>query len=155
RHRGIARSSGHDRLAHPAGCGRHSGDPLHHCAAGLARESALAGGKGKLAEAAVVLTSLTGIPVSAARMETAAETSTVSPASATNKTSTLRTLFNQRYRTRTLLVSLPWLMMDVGDLRRWPVHACHSRRLAFRILRRRYGGGRVSRCGRQRIDRPF
>ncbi len=28
--------------------------------------------------------------------------------------STLATLFNQRYRTRTLLVSLPWLMMDVA-----------------------------------------
>lgn len=47
-------------------------------------------------------------------METAAETGAFSAASANDKTSTLRTLFSQRYRTRTLLVSLPWLMMDVA-----------------------------------------
>ena len=70
--------------------------------------------KGRIAEAAAVLTSLTGVPVSAARMETAAETGAFSAASANDKTSTLRTLFSQRYRTRTLLVSLPWLMMDVA-----------------------------------------
>ena len=70
--------------------------------------------KGRIAEAAAVLSSLTGVPVSAARMETAAETAAFSAASANDKTSTLRTLFSQRYRTRTLLVSLPWLMMDVA-----------------------------------------
>ena len=70
--------------------------------------------KGRIAEAAAVLSSLTGVPVSAARMETAAETAAFSAGSANHKTSTLRTLFSQRYRTRTLLVSLPWLMMDVA-----------------------------------------
>ena len=70
--------------------------------------------KGRIAEAAAVLSALTGVPVSAARMETAAETGAFSAASANDKTSTLRTLFSQRYRTRTLLVSLPWLMMDVA-----------------------------------------
>jgi MFS transporter, putative metabolite transport protein len=70
--------------------------------------------KGRIAEAAAVLSSLTGVPVSAARTETAAETGAFSPAAANNKTWTLRTLFDQRYRTRTLLVSLPWLMMDVA-----------------------------------------
>jgi MFS transporter, putative metabolite transport protein len=70
--------------------------------------------KGRIAEAAAVLTSLTGVPVSAARMETAVETGAVASAPADHKTSTLLTLFTQRYRTRTLLVSLPWLMMDVA-----------------------------------------
>jgi MFS transporter, putative metabolite transport protein len=70
--------------------------------------------KGQIAEAAAVLSSLTGVHVSAARMETAAETGILATAPAGNKTSTLLTLFSQRYRTRTLLVSLPWLMMDVA-----------------------------------------
>ena len=47
-------------------------------------------------------------------METAAETAAFSAASANDKTSTLRTLFCQRYRTRTLLVSVPWFLMDVA-----------------------------------------
>jgi MFS family permease len=105
--------------------------------------------KGRIAEAAAVLSALTGVPVSAARMETAAETGAFSAASANDKTSTLRTLFSQRYRTRTLLVSLPWLMMDVAT------HARHTRRPALRIRRRRHGGGRVRRRGRQRIDRSI
>jgi putative MFS transporter len=63
--------------------------------------------KGRLAEAAAVLSALSGVPVSAVRMETAAETGALASAPASSKTSTLRTLFGQRYRTRTLLVSLP------------------------------------------------
>jgi len=70
--------------------------------------------KGRLAEAAAVLSALSGVPVSAARMETAAETGALASAPASGKTSTLRALFGERYRTRTLLVSLPWLMMDVA-----------------------------------------
>jgi MFS transporter, putative metabolite transport protein len=70
--------------------------------------------KGRIAEAAAVLSSLTGIPVSAARMEKAAETGMLAAASTGNNAATLPTLFSQRYRTRTLLVSLPWLMMDVA-----------------------------------------
>jgi len=70
--------------------------------------------KGNIAAAAAVLSSLTGIPVSVARKDAASEAVTSSPAAAGNKTSTLATLFNERYRARTLLVSLPWLMMDVA-----------------------------------------
>lgn len=47
-------------------------------------------------------------------MKTAAETGALFPASANNNTSTLRTLFDQRFRTRTLPVSLPWMTMDVA-----------------------------------------
>src|SRR5262249_18380824 len=70
--------------------------------------------KGRIAAAAAVLSSLTGIPVSVARQDAASETVTSSLAAASSKTSTLATLFNERYRVRTLLVSLPWLMMDVS-----------------------------------------
>jgi MFS family permease len=69
--------------------------------------------KGRLAEAAAVLSMLTGVAVSVARMETAVETGALAAAPA-EKRSTLPTLFAPRYRTRTLLVSLPWLMMDVA-----------------------------------------
>jgi len=69
---------------------------------------------GRIAEAAAVLSRLTGISVSPARMETAADVAARSRAAASRKSSTLVTLFDQRYRTRTLLVSLPWLMMDVA-----------------------------------------
>ena len=70
--------------------------------------------KGRLAEAAAVLSALSGVAVSAVRMEAAAETGALAAAPASHKASTLPTLFGQRYRTRTLLVSLPWLMMDVA-----------------------------------------
>ena len=77
----------------------------------VCRRSALAGGKRQDRRGS---SSLTGVPVSAARMEKAAETGTLAAASAGKKTATLPMLFSQRYRTRTLLVSLPWLMMDVA-----------------------------------------
>jgi MFS transporter, putative metabolite transport protein len=70
--------------------------------------------KSRIAEAAAVLSRLTGVPVSSANMATAADIGTPSAATVSRRPSTLATLFNQRYRTRTLLVSLPWLMMDVA-----------------------------------------
>ena len=70
--------------------------------------------KGRIAEAAAVLSRLTGVPVSFASMETAAASAVRSAGAAGRQSSTLATLFNQRYRMRTLLVSLPWLMMDVA-----------------------------------------
>lgn len=70
--------------------------------------------KGMIAEAAAVLSRLTGMPVSAARMETAAGVGKVSPQTPSRKKSSYLTLFSARYRTRTVLVSLPWLMMDVA-----------------------------------------
>jgi MFS transporter, putative metabolite transport protein len=70
--------------------------------------------KGRIAAAAAVLSALTGIPVSVARKDAASEAVTSSLAAASNKTSTLATLFDERYRVRTLLVSLPWLLMDVA-----------------------------------------
>jgi MFS family permease len=68
--------------------------------------------KGKLAEAATVLSRLTNIPVSVARLED-------SPGAASARTRAaeplgLAALFNPRYRIRTLLVSVPWLLMDVA-----------------------------------------
>ena len=70
--------------------------------------------KGRIAEAAAVLSRLTGVPVSSSSMATAVDVGTRPPATMSRRPSTLATLFNQRYRTRTLLVSLPWLMMDVA-----------------------------------------
>jgi MFS family permease len=67
--------------------------------------------KGRMAEAASVLSALTGVPVAAVQMNAASE---ASPAAVSNTTSTLGTLFNARFRMRTLLVSLPWVMMDVA-----------------------------------------
>jgi hypothetical protein len=64
--------------------------------------------KGELAEAAKVLSRLVNAPVPLMRLE-ASESST----SAT-KSLGFAALFSPRYRTRTLLVSLPWLLMDVA-----------------------------------------
>ena len=68
--------------------------------------------KGKLAEAAQVLSHLTNTPVSMTRLEDSASAST-SPTGATRSLG-FATLFSPRYRTRTSLVSIPWLMMDVA-----------------------------------------
>jgi len=68
--------------------------------------------KGQLAEAAEVLSRLTNIPVSLARLEDSASTPTVQARVA--KPPRFATLFTPHYRTRTLLVTLPWLMMDVA-----------------------------------------
>ena len=68
--------------------------------------------KGQLAEAAKVLSRLTNTPVSATRFEGSAGAAT-SPVEAT-KPLGIAALFSPRYRTRTLLVSIPWLLMDVA-----------------------------------------
>jgi MFS transporter, putative metabolite transport protein len=68
--------------------------------------------KGRLADAASVLSHLTSIPVSLARMEMAK--TAAPPKQALPKTLGMSALFGPRYRVRTLLVSLPWLMMDVA-----------------------------------------
>jgi len=68
--------------------------------------------KGQLAEAAEVLSRLTNIPVSLARLEDSASTPTLQARGA--KPPGFATLFTPHYRTRTLLVTLPWLMMDVA-----------------------------------------
>ncbi len=70
--------------------------------------------KGMIAEAAAVLSRLTGMAVSAASVQTAAGVGKRSPQAASRRKSPFAALFDQRYRTRTLLVSLPWLMMDVA-----------------------------------------
>jgi MFS family permease len=70
--------------------------------------------KGKIAEAAVVLSRLTGMPVSSAVLRAAVAVGTPSPQIARHRKPSFATLFDPRYRTRTLLVSLPWLMMDVA-----------------------------------------
>jgi MFS family permease len=70
--------------------------------------------KGMIAEAAVVLTRLTGMPVSSAVLRAAVAVGTPTPQIARRRKPTFATLFDSRYRTRTLLVSLPWLMMDVA-----------------------------------------
>jgi MFS transporter, putative metabolite transport protein len=68
--------------------------------------------KGRLAEAAKVLSRLINTPVSATRLEDSAS-GTVSPAEAI-KPLGFAALFGSRYRMRTLLVSIPWLLMDVA-----------------------------------------
>jgi MFS transporter, putative metabolite transport protein len=68
--------------------------------------------KGKLAEAAEVLARLTNIPVSLARLEESASAPTLRTQVA--KPPGFATLFTSHYRTRTLLVTLPWLMMDIA-----------------------------------------
>jgi len=68
--------------------------------------------KGKLAEAAKVLSRLTNAPVSLARVEDAESVATLRTSA--TKSLGFSALFSPRYRTRTLLVSIPWLMMDVA-----------------------------------------
>jgi hypothetical protein len=68
--------------------------------------------KGRLAEAAKVLSQLTNTLVSATRLEDSSSVTT-SPAE-TTKPLGFAALFSPRYRTRTLLVSIPWLLMDVA-----------------------------------------
>ena len=77
--------------------------------------------KGMIAEAAVVLSRLTGMPVSSAVLRAAVAIPTPSLPRArgtegrgNGRKPTFATLLDPRYRTRTLLVSLPWLMMDVA-----------------------------------------
>jgi MFS transporter, putative metabolite transport protein len=68
--------------------------------------------KGRLAEAAKVLSQLTNTLVSATRLEDSSSVTT-SPAE-TTKPLGFAALFSPCYRTRTLLVSIPWLLMDVA-----------------------------------------
>ena len=68
--------------------------------------------KGQLAEAAKVLSRLTNTSVSTTRFEGSASAA-ASPVEAT-KPLGIAALFGPRYRTRTLLVSIPWLLMDVA-----------------------------------------
>ena len=65
--------------------------------------------KGRLAEAAKVLSRLTRTPVSVTRLENS-ESAAIAPI----KSLGFAALFSPRYRTRTLLESVPWLMMDVA-----------------------------------------
>ncbi len=70
--------------------------------------------KGLFAQAAAVLSRLTGLAVSAARMEPAAgHAAPASPSPPGNDLSLLM-LFDARYRARTVLVSLPWFLMDIA-----------------------------------------
>lgn len=68
--------------------------------------------KGRLVEAASVLSHLTSVPVSLARAEM--PPNPVTPKAGLAQSLGITALFGPRYRTRTLLVSLPWLMMDVA-----------------------------------------
>jgi len=68
--------------------------------------------KGRLAEAAAVLSRLTGVNISLAQREVAQAGATPEEQSA--KAPGIAALFAPRYRLRTLLVALPWLMMDVA-----------------------------------------
>jgi MFS transporter, putative metabolite transport protein len=68
--------------------------------------------KGRFAEAAKVLSRLTNVSVSLGRMEDTE--STVTSRTSTTKPLGFAALFSPRYRTRTLLVSVPWMMMDVA-----------------------------------------
>jgi MFS family permease len=68
--------------------------------------------KGQLAEAAEALSRFTNIPLSLARLEDSASVPTLRARVA--KPPGFTTLFTPHYRTRTLLVTLPWLMMDVA-----------------------------------------
>ncbi|MGA7013237.1 MAG: MFS transporter [Pseudolabrys sp.] len=65
--------------------------------------------KGRLAEAAKVLSRLTRTPASVTRLENS-ESAAIAPI----KSLGFAALFSPRYRTRTLLESVPWLMMDVA-----------------------------------------
>ncbi|HEY6383863.1 MAG TPA: MFS transporter [Pseudolabrys sp.] len=64
--------------------------------------------KGELAEAAKVLSRLINAPVPLTRLEVSER------ATPATKSLGFAALFSPRYRTRTLLVSLPWLLMDVA-----------------------------------------
>ncbi len=68
--------------------------------------------KHRLREAAAVLSHLTGIPASLAGMETVAKEAPTQQGSP--KAQGISALFAPHYRARTLLISLPWLMMDVA-----------------------------------------
>jgi MFS transporter, putative metabolite transport protein len=68
--------------------------------------------KGQIAEAAVVLSRIASVPVAAVGADAGAGNHTAATAGRKNKS--FASLFDPRYRTRTLLVSLPWLMMDVA-----------------------------------------
>jgi MFS transporter, putative metabolite transport protein len=70
--------------------------------------------KGMIAEAAAVLSQITGAAVPAAKMEAAASADAQSPKVAERKNSGFVNLFDRRYRTRTVLVSLPWFLMDIA-----------------------------------------
>jgi len=70
--------------------------------------------KGQIAEAAVVLSRIAGVSVAPVSAETSSGAGERPAATASRKSIALATLFEPRYRTRTLLVSLPWLMMDVA-----------------------------------------
>src|SRR5262249_52828551 len=69
-------------------------------------------GKGRVAEAAKGVSRLTKVLVSLGRLEGTQKTGT-SPTS-TTKPPGFAALFSPRYPTRTLLVSVPWMMMDVA-----------------------------------------
>src|SRR5262245_39087291 len=64
--------------------------------------------KGELAKAAKVLSGLINSPVPPMRLDASENTR------ASTKSLGFTTLFSPRYRTRTLLVSVPWLLMDVA-----------------------------------------
>lgn len=68
--------------------------------------------KGRLADAAAVLSRLTHVNVSLAEKEIAQAEATLKGHSA--KPLGIAALFTPRYRLRTLLVALPWMMMDVA-----------------------------------------
>jgi putative MFS transporter len=70
--------------------------------------------QGMIAEAAAVLSRITGAAISAARVEAAVGSETPSLKTTARKASTVATLFDRRYRTRTVLVSLPWFLMDIA-----------------------------------------
>ena len=70
--------------------------------------------KGRIVEAAVVLSRIAGVSFAPVSAEIATGAGNRLAATASGKSKALATLFDPRYRTRTLLVSLPWLMMDVA-----------------------------------------
>jgi len=70
--------------------------------------------KGRIAEAAAVLSQIAGVSVASVSADIATNAGKRQAATASQKNKVIGTLFEPRYRTRTLLVSLPWLMMDVA-----------------------------------------
>ena len=142
-----------DRLADPARC-RGILAVFTHGALALPESPRWLAEKGRIGEATARSILADRQAVSVARMDAAVDTGASSHAAASAGPQGSFTLFKSLSGAHD--IGVPSVATDgCRDLRRRPVHARHSRRHAFRILRRRHGGGRLRGRGRQRHRRSF
>jgi MFS family permease len=104
--------------------------------------------KSRLREAAAVLLHLTGIPASVTGMEKATNEATSQQGSP--KAQGISVLFAPRFRARTLLISLPWLMMDVATYGVGLFTPVILGAMQLRVPGQRHTGDRLCGCKRKR-----